>query len=992
MDTPTEEALTSTSLSASVMDNPPSAPPSSSASPPSERSKIVSGDVEGTTDMRQELKQKKIELVRKQEALKAEHENYVKQKEEHDQMFRQRHETSKREQGNVEPKKVLELTHQAITVELLNNREYDSLLSRKIDLIEEEAAINYASYGGENEEDEKMSLIFQEQKQKHLKMLSTTLGNICTLEEQLDVINKKMNDCDEGTSIITIFTAHPDPNQPYLDAVDTPTVDALTSTSVLTSATENASPSAPPSSSTSSPSEHQQVTSRVVKEDTDRRFELTKKEIELMHKRDVLLAECNLYWKRSDERNQKINELEETLEWERETHENKRNELKTEAEDKQMKREVWKQNDAILQRIFRKKELEIGHEVTMIQLSNNREHDSLLSRDIDLIEEEEAFYREKYGGGNEEDERKLQKALNVSRKEKKENQQLILETRKEIRELEDEEILYSKNLDAINQEMEGHDEGTVIATTSDSFDISTECAPTAEMSLSASVTNNPPSAPPSYSVPPPSERQKVSSRDVEGGTKGRFAVSQKELELIRKRKALDVEFAHFEKQKSEMERKTRGIEETLKREHKNYELKIVEIKKEVSSKEVWERETAKLERIFRKKTLELNEGAIVIQLLHLREAERLYVLDVGILEEFEVYYRENAAGGNEEDEKVSQENFEFCREQKEDYQKVLPGVREDIHALEKEAIFKKQALEEVNKEIGMYSDDEGTTTATIFTAHSDPNQPYSCAVDTPTEHAPTADTSLSASVTDNPPSAPPSSSSSPPSERHKAVSGDVEEEMNDRQELTQEARDWDLVRKKEALAAKVVLYEEQKTDLEQKTREFKASLRRERETHEIKRNELKTEAEDKQTKREVWKQNDANLQRIFQKKKVELEQEEFLRQLSFQQTTESLLLFNIDYLEDSEASYRKKYVDNESSLQQALSIPRAKIENHRKSLVLVRENIRTLQEDEMYNNRLLDAINKEIEGNGEGIAIVIMPRVPYHELTNRTYLTLTNPD
>ena len=83
-----------------------------------------------------------------------------------------------------------------------------------------------------------------------------------------------------------------------------------------------------------------------------------------------------------------------------------------------------------------------------------------------------------------------------------------------------------------------------------------------------------------------------------------------------------------------------------------------------------------------------------------------------------------------------------------------------------------------------------------------------------------------------------------------------------------------------------------------------------------------------------------------------------------------LLLQNIGYLEEYEVLYGEKYSENETSLQRALSFPRAKKEKCQKDLAEVRREIRFFEGREIAIKKELDAINNEMAiDNVEGIAI-----------------------
>ena len=339
----------------------------------------------------------------------------------------------------------------------------------------------------------------------------------------------------------------------------------------------------------------------------------------------------------------KARTFKDALKRERENYELKLSELKTEVHDNKKTEEIMKMETVNLGRIFRKKELEIGQELTMVQLLYFREGESLCMRRMDFFEELEVFNRAKGGGGTEEEKSKLQKALLLCREQKEEVQSDLSLIRENIRVLEKDEMSMNQELDA-------------------TLDMPTE-------------------------------------------------------ELAQKDKELDADLINFQTQESETQQKVHTFKMALKREQENHELKLRELKTEVYKNkktlkelgEIMKRETVNLERIFQKKELEIKQEALVVRMLHFQEAESLCMRQIGLVEEVEVFHLEKVGGGNEEEERKLQKVLLFFREQKEEYQKQLSTVRENIRVVEEEELSIDEQLDAINKLMDSYG--EGTTIA-----------------------------------------------------------------------------------------------------------------------------------------------------------------------------------------------------------------------------------------------------------------------------------------
>ena len=492
--------------------------------------------------------------------------------------------------------------------------------------------------------------------------------------------------------------------------MNAPKDDSKTATSQSASVTVNP-PSARPSSSASLTSEHQQVISSSVIEDANRRIQLTKHEIELLHLRDILDED----WEESDNKaydtDEKTLELDETMKREKKYHDLKVEERKTEVST----RDAWKRESAKLGMILRKKEVECSQERVMAQLSTYQYAESLCIRELDLNDEYEAFFRAKYGDGNGENERMLQKELALCRQQKKEWGIELSLYREKIRPLEEEQLsLLSKQMDVINEEMDGNVEDAAVATTfSDHPD-----------TVITSVTDNlsTHSTFPSSSSSPPSEYQKAIFLDFTEEAKKLSERAQQQSDLMRRRQAIKDEYKHIGKQKAEMELKVKELKKTMKREREVYDFKVYELKKEVSPfGEVWIRKTHMLGLVMRKQELELSKEGVSAQLLHSRNVEALFLRDICLDEECEAFYLDQCNDENEDDESVLQEALKHTRDYKEEIQKLHLDSLEQIRILEEEVITTNQLLDEINKEIEMDCTDEGANSITDSVTYLIPN-------------------------------------------------------------------------------------------------------------------------------------------------------------------------------------------------------------------------------------------------------------------------------
>ena len=124
---------------------------------------------------------------------------------------------------------------------------------------------------------------------------------------------------------------------------------------------------------------------------------------------------------------------------------------------------IWKEEEANLRRILRKKELENREKAIVARLSLFQLAEILYTREIGLYEEFEVYHREQHAvGGNEVS---LDDALQYG-VEKEKVQQKFQQWREDVRVLEEEKISLGEELNALNKEINDTVEGTVVVTIS----------------------------------------------------------------------------------------------------------------------------------------------------------------------------------------------------------------------------------------------------------------------------------------------------------------------------------------------------------------------------------------------------------------------------------------------------------------------------------------------------------------------------------------------
>ena len=189
-------------------------------------------------------------------------------------------------------------------------------------------------------------------------------------------------------------------------------------------------------------------------------------------------------------------------------------------------------------------------------------------------------------------------------------------------------------------------------------------------------------------------------------------LARKEKELECKQEELNADMIHLEKISDERTQRRAKFNDALKRERENYELKLNELKTDVykskrSLKEIGEvmkRETANLQRIFRKKELEHRQEWTTIEMLRSRGFESLSAQRIGFDEEREVFYREKYAG----DERALQEQLLRLQEDKKQIKIILLQAREQIRIDKERQLLTSKELDAINAELGSHDKDTAT--------------------------------------------------------------------------------------------------------------------------------------------------------------------------------------------------------------------------------------------------------------------------------------------
>ena len=491
--------------------------------------------------------------------------------------------------------------------------------------------------------------------------------------------------------------------------------------------------------------------------------ELAQKESELKRKQEEFKTDMDHLEQQSDESDQKIGELLEALNNERANHELKLRKLKTEQSRRPGGIEgVLKRETAKLQQIFQTKELEFQLDARNVQVQKYREIDRLSVLHDDLYEERKVLLREKYAG----DETTLQEKLLDLQELQEQYRKASRGIREFLRDEEERQLTIRKELDMINAALNNKNNDTAAATTT-----------AADPGPVKTPTEQPNGLKATSSSKKDGLKERQSSK-IDPAT----GLARRERELDLKDKDFTADRSHQMKQDADGDQKIVELEKSLQREREEHELKLREIKIRVyKSKrpvkemvEVLKRETATLQQIFRKKELENEQERMTIELLKLRERERICEKKSAIYEEREVLGREKFAGDKETLETL----LLAIQEVRESSQKVMLSSSNLIRSSEIRQRSIRKELDAINAELAR--NDIDTVNATTSTADSGPVK-----APTPIEHAP-VNASPSTSVTDNPPPPPEFPSASLPSEHHKVTSSLDEKMMKKLEEKEEE--------------------------------------------------------------------------------------------------------------------------------------------------------------------------------------------------------------
>ena len=158
--------------------------------------------------------------------------------------------------------------------------------------------------------------------------------------------------------------------------------------------------------------------------------------------------------------------------------------------------EVIKWESKRFQQSYRIMELELGLESNISTLLIARKWEGLHESDLTRVEEEEAYFYERYAG----DEALLQRLLSDVREQKERTKNILRQTRKQIRGIESRQKVANDELDAItNAELSSNHKSAETAATSIAADPEPVKTPAEhvpkEATLSTSVTGQSPSAP-----------------------------------------------------------------------------------------------------------------------------------------------------------------------------------------------------------------------------------------------------------------------------------------------------------------------------------------------------------------------------------------------------------------------------------------------------------------------------------------------------------------
>ena len=660
--------------------------------------------------------------------------------------------------------------------------------------------------------------------------------------------------------------------------------------------------------------------------------ELAREERE-MKRLDRMQAELDIdsghYKERTVVWKQKHDELVEELKREEGNHELKLRELKAEVykSKRPLKEmgEVMKREAANLERIFRKKELEIQRETVTLDLQHLRGSKDMVAQQELINEKKEDYFRKKVAEGK----TSFQQLLLVVLKSREKSRKLVLQSEEQMRGFEERETLFSKEMDAINAELDSNDKDTATATTS-AVDPGPVKTPT-EQPEDLKATSS----------------KKGTKEELSGKVNPATELARKERELERKKKAFDETVLHNEKYNAVCQQEIIKLEKALKREREFHELKLRELKSDLyTSKrtlkemgEIVKRETANLERNSRRKMLEIQQELAMLKVLQQRRNEGIYAGEIDIVKESD---RVEFAG----DETVLQQQLLRLRADKEKYHKTLLKSREVLRDTEEWLLSLSKEMDAINAELD--SNDKGSVTATTTTTVAGPGPVKT------------------------------------PAERHellKATSSlkGLKEEPTANAAITLLGmKRRELKRKEDDLFADLDHFREHDADRDQRLKELQdelkralqQELKRERENHELKPRELKAEQGKRPSKEmeEVMERETENHRRIFRRKELEIDHEEEMLKLLKSRGIERLSERQICHFKEHEVYIRERFAGDETELQQHLLDLRKDNEGAMKQLQLARESLRFYEDRRMLTSKKLDAINAALDSNDKGSA------------------------
>ena len=349
-----------------------------------------------------------------------------------------------------------------------------------------------------------------------------------------------------------------------------------------------------------------------------------------------------------------------------------------------------KQERARIALIFEKYKVQKFRQITKLELEHCKGREVMIkkSQKDNLREEQEA-------GQQSDDESEFE-----HQRQKKADEMSLLEVQKDIHRLEEHEMLLDTQLNAINTIWNSNDNDWRITANEQldddkDWDVASEnVRKILDMMLSQSLKN--------------------------------------------KRKEYLADAEKFNNQHEPLAQKARELQDSLKREKEIHEKKLADLKADVYKRkatlkdmgEIMKRESAKLQRIWQKKEVEINQQLGATELPQNRQAETLYLRDLQICEEEEAHYRTLFRVGNgvNEDEKCDGflhkhlgEMLLALKEKKQKLEKDLLLVREKIRNREEEAISLGKEMDAIN--LAMESYDEGSMVVNICTLPFPPSLP-----------------------------------------------------------------------------------------------------------------------------------------------------------------------------------------------------------------------------------------------------------------------------